>query len=167
MRLKPLAVLYLLLVTALAASAQTPEATPTMPPKPKETPPAAVPRYVQRYIVTTEIEANAPELKAPGGASGEAQALASQIRHQAQLVSRFLLAQDFSRQEIVSTDFVLPAGTYVQHKAGDRFYTIADPKAKTYLVMDAETLLSALEGGAGIVNSQYEAKVRHTAEPQT
>ena len=41
---------------------------------------------------------------------------------------------------------------------------IADPKEKTYLVMDAEALLDVLEGGAGVVNSQYEAHVQHTDE---
>jgi hypothetical protein len=30
--------------------------------------------------------------------------------------------------------------------------------------MDAEALLDVLEGGAGVVNSQYEAKVQHTDE---
>jgi hypothetical protein len=53
------------------------------------------------------------------------------------------------------------------HKAGEQFYAIADPKAKTYLVMDSETLLNALEGGAGIVNSEYQAKVQHTEERKT
>jgi len=39
---------------------------------------------------------------------------------------------------VLSTDFVLPAGTLVMHKAGDRYYVIADPKEKTYLVMDGK-----------------------------
>ena len=39
---------------------------------------------------------------------------------------------------------------------------IADPRTKTYAVMDAEPLLDALEGGVGIVNSQYTATVVHT-----
>jgi hypothetical protein len=111
-----------------------------------------------------EIKALAPAMKAPPKASGEAQALMEKLRQQSQLTSKVFLAQDLSRQEIVSTDFVLPAGTLVMHKAGDRWYVIADPKEKTYLVMDAEELLNALEGGAGIVNSQYDAKVAHTAE---
>jgi len=64
----------------------------------------------------------------------------------------------------VSTDFILPAGTFLLHQAGERFYAIADPRAKTYLVMDSEALLSALEGAAGIVDTQYQARVRHTDE---
>ena len=46
----------------------------------------------------------------------------------------------------------------------DGYYVIADPREHTYVVMDSETLLNALEGGAGIVNTQYEAKVQHTDE---
>ncbi len=155
-----------LLLLAGAAGAQTTTTTtlPTPPPPKIPTPP---PVLVEGYIVTAEIRALAPELKTSAKAPGEAEALASRLRQQAQLVSRFTLAQDLSRQEIVSTDFILPAGTLILHKAGDRFYAIADPKAQTYLVMDAEGLLTALEGGAGIVNTRYEAKVLHTAEKKT
>ena len=48
------------------------------------------------------------------------------------------------------------------HKAGDKFYVIADPKAQTYVVMDSQALLEALEGSGGVVNTQYEARVQHT-----
>jgi hypothetical protein len=41
---------------------------------------------------------------------------------------------------------------------------IADPGAKTYVVMDVEGILNALEGGIGIANSQYRARVEHTAD---
>jgi hypothetical protein len=44
---------------------------------------------------------------------------------------------------------------------------VADPPTKTYAVMDAATLLAALEGGAGIENSAYTAKVFHTEEKKT
>src|SRR5688500_9412695 len=80
------------------------------------------------------------------------------------LESRVHLSHDLSRLEILSPDFVLPTGTIVMHKAGEKAYLIADPKAKTYHVMDSAGLLSALEGGAGIVNSAYDAKVTHTDE---
>jgi hypothetical protein len=89
------------------------------------------------------------------------------LKASTRLVSTFYLAQDLSRQEIVSTDFILPAGTVVLHRAGDKAYVVADPRAKTYAVMDAATLLAALEGGAGIVESQYSAQVFHTEEKKT
>jgi hypothetical protein len=127
---------------------------------PQSTPPPTVPGYV----ITMETRAIAPEVKAPPASAPEAQALMDRLRGPASLKSRFWIAQDLSRQEILSTDFVLPAGTVVLHKAGDKFYVIADPRAKTYLVMDSEQLLNALEGGAGIINSQYTAKVVHTEE---
>jgi hypothetical protein len=122
---------------------------------------------VAGYVVTTEIRATAPGLKPPPSAGPEAKAVATALREQTTLTSRFHLAQDLSRQEILSTDFVLPQGTLVLHKAGEQYYAIADPKAKTFLVMDSESLLNALEGGAGIVNTQYEARVQHTDERKT
>jgi hypothetical protein len=125
------------------------------------------PRTIQAYVLKLEIKALAPELKTPDKAPGEAEALMSRLRQQSQLTSRVLLSQDLSRQEIVSTDFILPAGTLVMHKAGDKYYAIADPKTQTFLAMDSEGLLTALEGGAGIANSKYEAKVQHTAERKT
>ena len=80
------------------------------------------------------------------------------------LVTRVWIAQDLTRHEIVSTDFILPAGTVVLHRAGDKAYVIADPKTQTYAVTDAEPLLDAIEGGAGIEDSQYTATVAHTEE---
>jgi hypothetical protein len=122
------------------------------------------PELIEGYVVTADIEALAPEMKAPSKAAPEAQAVMGSLKTTAKLSSRFTLAQDLSRQEILSTDFLLPAGSVVMHKAGDRFYVIADPKQKTYVVMDAADLLTGLEGGAGIVNTQYQAKVVHTSE---
>lgn len=123
-----------------------------------------VPETVAGYIVTADIEAIAPEMKASAKATPEAQMMAGALRNISKLQSRFSLAQDLSRQEILSSNFVLPAGTLVMHKAGDRFYVIADAKAQTYVVMDAADLLTALEGGAGIVNTAYDAKVVHSDE---
>lgn len=139
----------------------TPVATPVPTPIPTQKPTAA------GYIVTIEVKALALEMKTPRASAPEAQALVEKLQGTAHLVSRIYLAQDMSRQEIVSTDFILPAGTLVMHKAGDRFYAIADPTAQTYLVMDSEQLLNALEGGAGILNSEYQAKVAHTPERKT
>ncbi len=124
----------------------------------------AKPVYVKGWAVTADIEALAPAMKAPGKAAPEAQALVGALHNTSKLSSRFTLAQDISRQEILSTDFILPAGTLVIHKAGDRFYVIANAKQKSYVVMDASELFTALEGGAGIVNTQYQAKVDHTSE---
>lgn len=138
-------------LAAAAAWAQTPQ----------------IPATVPGYVVTFEVSALAPGMKAPVKGAPEAEALIGRMRSQTQVSSRAYLHKDLSRQEILSTDFVLPAGTLVLHRAGDKFYVIADPKAKTYLVMDSEGLLNALEGGAGIVNSQYDAKVTQTAEQKT
>lgn len=124
--------------------------------------PQEIPKTISGYLVTLEIKALAPQM-APAKAP-EAEALMGKFKQQSQLTSKFSLAQALSRQEILSTDFVLPAGTVLLHKAGDRYYAIADMKAKTYIVMDAETLLNALEGGVGIVNTAYEARVAHTSE---
>jgi len=123
-----------------------------------------IPETVAGYVVTADIQAIAPELQASARATPEARAMAGALRNISKLQSRFSMAQDLSRQEIVSTDFVLPAGSLVMHKAGDRFYVIADPKSQSYVVMDAGDLFKALEGGAGIVNTAYDAKVVHTFE---
>jgi len=128
---------------------------------------AARTEYVEGYVVTAQIEAIAPEMKASAKAAPEALALTGALRNVARLSSRFTLAPDISRQEILSTDFILPAGTLALHKAGDRFYVLADPKAQTYVIMDAADLLTALEGGQGIVNTAYEARVVHTDERKT
>jgi hypothetical protein len=100
-------------------------------------------------------------------ASPEAQALLGQLRDKATLKAQMYLAQSLSRLEVLSPDFLLPAGTVIQHEAGSKFYVIADPKAQTYVVMDVEGILRALEGGIGIENSEYSAKVRHTGEKKT
>ena len=153
------------LASAALASAQAPSPKPIeRPGEPnavtRPTPPPTVPGY----IVTLKISALAPELKGSSNAAPEAQVLMGALHNVSSLESRAYLTQDLSRMEILSTDFVLPAGTLVLHKAGEKFYVIADPRAKTYNVMDSASLLSALEGGAGIVNSAYDAKVTHTEE---
>ena len=149
--------------TVLAASAvlaQVPAASPRTGLGGTEPPPPEVPGY----IVTVQIEAIARELKPTGVTAPEAQVMLGTLKAPTSVTSTFYLAQDLSRQEILSTDFVLPAGTVLLHRAGDKAYVVADPPTKTYAVMDAEPLLAALEGGAGIENSAYTAKVLHTDE---
>jgi hypothetical protein len=142
---------------ASAGIAQVPAAPPRL-----GAPAVDAPVEVSGYVVTLQVEAIARDLKPTGTTAPEAQTMLGRLKAPTLVVSRFYLAQDLSRQEIISTDFVLPEGTVLLHRAGDRAYVIADPGTKTYAVMDAETLLAVLEGGAGIVNSQYAAKVLHT-----
>jgi hypothetical protein len=125
---------------------------------------APPPTTVEGVVATVEVKATAPDLKSPAHGTPEAQALIDQLRKSAEVKSTIYLVQDLSRQEILSTGFALPQGTVILHKAGDKFYVIADPSAKAYVIMDSETLLTALEGGAGIQNTQYAAKVTHTNE---
>ena len=150
-------------LSALAVSASAQSPAPTASPRPGLTVPE-IPADVPGYIATVTIQAIARDLRPTGATAPEAQAVLGKLKAPTSLVSRMYLAQDLSRQEIVSTDFVLPAGTVILHRAGDKAYVVADPSTKTYAVMDAEALLSALEGGAGIVDSQYTAKVLHTDE---
>jgi hypothetical protein len=146
----------------LAAIQASPQPAPSPSPRPTSTP-----QPVQAYDLVVEIEATAPSLKAPDNAAPEALALLGKLKDVTRLKSRFLLTADTSRQEILSTDFPLPAGTLVYHRAGDKPYVIADPASKTYSVMDAGTLLNALEGGAGIENSQYQVKIENVPEKKT
>ena len=150
-------VVVAIVLAASAGIAQVPAGSPR-PGVPALEPPPQVPGY----IVTVEVQGIARDLKATAAAAPEAQTMLGALKATTSVVSTFYLAQDLSRQEIVSTDFVLPAGTVLLHRAGDRAYVVADPGTKTYAVMDAETLLAALEGGAGIVDSQYTARVLHT-----
>lgn len=150
-----------LVLAVIAAPAAAQIATP--PPSGIFPPPKA-PATVEGYVVTVDIKALAPDMKTSRKAAPEAQALVQEIKGLTHLVSRFTLSKDFSNQEILSTDFLLPQGIHVLHKAGDRFYVIADPKQKTYVAMDSEQLLKALEGGVGILNSGYQAKVAHTQD---
>jgi len=138
-----------------AAQAPRPSGTPTPPPT------------VAGYVATVEIHALAPELKAGAAGAAETRALVAETRSGTHLQARVYLAEDLSRVEILSPDFILPAGTFLQHQAGERFYSVADPQAKTYFVMNSGTLLDALEGAAGIVNSKYEAGVQATQEKKT
>ena len=126
--------------------------------------PTPTPAPVDGYVAELTIESELAGLDGASGGSPEAQALLGQLRGKATLRTQLYIAQDLSRQEVLSTDFQLPAGTVIQHEAGSRFYVIADPKAQTYVVMDVEGILRALEGGIGIENSEYSAKVRHTGE---
>ena len=145
----------------------TPTPVPTVAPTPTVTPPqptsTPLPTYVEGYAGELQIETTLSGVKdAP--ASPEAQGLLGRMRDRAHVRTRLLLAQDMSRLEIVSPDFLLPAGTVLLHEAGSKFYVIADPKAQTYVIVDAEGILRALEGGIGIENSEYAAKVQHTTE---
>ena len=170
-RLAAVAVVAMAVATtwaAVAASAQTSH-TPRSPRpaasgSPAAAPASPVPITVPGYVVTLEIRATAPGIMPSAGAPAEAQALASRLKGTSSLRSRVWLAQDLSRQEVLSTDSVLPAGTLVMHKAGDRLYVIADPRQRSYVVMDSQALLEALEGSGGVVNTQYEARVQHTDE---
>jgi hypothetical protein len=145
---------------AKASPTRTPDRPGQVTPGSTGTPPPFVPGYVGQL----DIEASLPALK--DGASGppEAQALLGRLKDKARLSTTAYLTTNLSRLEVLSTDFVLPAGTVVLHEGGSRYHVIADPKEKTYVVMDVEGILSALEGGIGIANSQYRAKVQHTAE---
>lgn len=149
------------LAPLLAAPALLSAAAPAAPV------PTPAPRYVEGYTVMAAIEALAPASKAAAPTGGEAAALTERLRQDTRLESRFTLTRDLSRQEILSTDFILPQGTLILHGSGDRFYAVADPRDKTYSVMDAATLLDAIEGGAGVVNAEYQATVRHTGERKT
>ena len=130
-------------------------------------PSAAPPATIAGYVVTMDVKAVMPGLRPSPAAPADAKALTEKLKTPSTLQSRLWLTQDFSRQEILSTDFVLPAGTVVLHKAGERSYFILYPKDKTYVMMDGDALLDALEGGAGVVNRQYEVKVEHTGEKKT
>ena len=138
--------------------AAVPTLSPTEPPTPTPPPP------VEGVVGELHMETTLAGLKDAPAASPEAQALLGVLRDKASLKTRLFIAQDLSRQEVVSTDFMLPPGTVILHEAGSRFYVIADPKAQTYVVMDVEGILKALEGGVGIENSEYKATVRHTSD---
>ena len=149
-----------LVLAASVTQAQSPSPTPrTTLGGALEPPPE-----VAGYVVTVKIDAIARELKPTGATAPEAQAMIGTLKAPTTIQSTFYLAQDLSRQEITSKDFFLPAGTVILHRAGDKAYVVADPPTKTFAVMDAATLLAALEGGAGIENSQYSASVYHTDE---
>ena len=141
--------------TAPRPAAPAVTAAPTRPP---------VPKTVDGYVGTLEMETSVSGMKEGGSTGPEAQAFLGQLRDKARLQTKIYLAQDLSRQEVVSTDFILPSGTVILHEAGAKFYCIADPKAQTYSVIDAEGIMKALEGGIGITNSEYSAKVTHTTE---
>ena len=150
-------------LTAAAACAAAPHAW-AQAPRPSGTP--TPPPTVAGYVATVDINALAPNLEAKG-AQAETRALVAETRTGTHLQARVYLAEDLSRVEVLSPDFILPAGTFLQHQAGERFYSVADPSAKTYFVMNSGTLLDALEGAAGIVNTSYQASVRHTEERTT
>ena len=140
-------------LAASAGIAQVPAGSPRL-----GAPVVETPAEVPGYIATVQVEAIARDLKPTAATAPEAQTMLGRLKAPTSVVSTFYLAQDLSRQEIVSTDFVLPAGTVLLHRAGDKAYVIADPGTKTYAVMDAETLLAALEGGAGIVKASMRPR---------
>jgi hypothetical protein len=119
---------------------------------------------VQGYVGTFEIDASMPSLEAGSSAPPEAQALLGRLKDKSQLKTRLYLSGALSHQEVVSTDFVLPEGTVILHEGGAKYYVLADPKEKTYVIMDAEGLMNALEGGLGIVDAEYQASVEHTSQ---
>ena len=172
MRLTPRSVLALL-ATLAAAGTAWPQSRISPPIKPSPSPGRAPlssptpPPVVAGYVLKVDVKATVPDLKPAGTAPADAKALTEKLKTPSSLSSKLYLTPEVSRQELLSTDFILPAGTVIVHKAGERAYYILDPKAKTYVAMDADALLTALEGGAGIVNRQYDVKIEHTAEKKT
>lgn len=158
--------LALAVFIALPAAAQAPPSTTPPSPKPRPSLPPSIgrqPGMVDVYVVTAEFDALAPVTNAKG-LTPEAQAILDKLRAIKHVSSRFYLVGNVLRQEILSDGFILPKGTVILHKAGDRYFAIVDDKAKTFLPVDAATVIAALEGGAGIENSQYDAKVTNTTE---
>jgi hypothetical protein len=120
------------------------------------------PPTTEGYVGTLVIDGSVPSVTGRPPSLPEAQALIGRLKDNGQLKTRIYLTRSLSRQEVLSTDFALPVGTVLLHDAGAKFYVIANPKDKTYIVMDASALLGALEGGVGIANSEYEASIQHT-----
>jgi hypothetical protein len=149
-------------LAASAAVAQSPAPSPRTGLGPMAAP--TPPTEVAGWTAQLEVDALVPNLSSAAATAPEAQAVVGKLKAPTALVTRVFIAQDLTRHEIVSTDFLLPAGTIVLHRAGDKAYVIADPKTRTFAVMDAEPLLDAIEGGAGIEDSQYTATVVHTEE---
>lgn len=145
------------LVLAVSVGMPAPKAGPTV--AFTQTPPPTT----DGYVGILEIDGSVPVLGGRPQSLPEAQALLGRLKDNAHLKTRIYLSRVLSRQEVMSTDFVLPAGTVLLHEAGAKFYVIANPKDKTYIVMDAQVLLSALEGGVGINNSEYQATIQHTS----
>jgi hypothetical protein len=153
-------------VAAAAGYAQVPASSPK-PPVGMAGGTLVTPPETAGYVATFSFEASAPTLKPPATAAAEAKAVLGTLKAPKKVAARAYLTQDLSRLEILSDGFVLPAGAVVLHRAGDKAYVLADPQSKTYAIMDAEPLLDALEGGAGILHTQYSATVQHTDERKT
>ncbi len=118
----------------------SPRSAGSPPRTPRGSRAAEAPAEVAGYIATVAGRGDGARPEAHRGTTApEAQAMVGALKAPTSVVSRFYLAQDLSRQEIVSTDFVLPAGTVLLHRAGDRAYVVADPGTKTYAVMDARS----------------------------
>jgi hypothetical protein len=122
------------------------------------------PKKVPGYIVTADVEALLPGPETANLPAGDTKALLASLATGKKVTLRAALAERLSRMEIASDGFLLPAGTILQHQAGSRPYTISDPQAKTFIVMDSGVLLNAIEGTAGIGPSPYDATVVHTGE---
>jgi hypothetical protein len=157
---------WVLAAALMAAPALVASSHAQAPENQKPPPPGGLggPSNVRGHVLTVEFEVLAPDLEAPRSDAAEFEALMQRLKAEAKVSSRFYFSGAISRQEILSTDFILPEGTLVLHEAGKRYYAIADPKAKTFVPMDSESLLNALEGGAGIETSQYDVTVRHTTD---
>ncbi len=125
---------------------------------------AVAPKRVPGYIVTANVEALFPGPETANVAAGDAKGLLASLKTGTKVTLRAALAEKLSRMEVVSEGFVLPPGTIIQHEAGSRPYTISDPTAKTFVVMDGALLVRAIEGTAGIGPSPYDATVVHTGE---
>lgn len=155
---------------ALAGAARGQGPTPAPTPRKRKPLPSGLtggPPRVEADIVTVDIEATTTEARPEAASgSGEAAWLIERLRNAVKLSSRFTLSDEVSIQEVLSTDFLLPEGSKVYHKRGEATFLLADPAAKTYYPMGTASLMAALEGGAGIVNSQYDARVEHSDEKQ-
>ncbi len=121
-------------------------------------------KTVDGFVLTAQIKALTPPGQAAPGAAPEVRALAAGLARVAQITVKAQLAKASSRIEIVSPGFALPPGTLVMHEAGQRSYVLANPKDRTFVVMDAEALVNAVEGTMGVVDNEYQARVQHLRE---
>jgi hypothetical protein len=77
-----------------------------------------------------------------------------------------IVSDERGRMVFTNEDSYIPKGTELRYKPGDK-YVLADPTKKQYWVMTGGELGNLLEGGPGMMRSDYAISITETKEKET
>lgn len=117
---------------------------------------------VQAAVLDLETKLDVPGF----GDSAPADEAVKKAQAASTLKQSMQIADDRGRMVFTNEDSYIPKGTELRYKPGDK-YVLADPAKKSYWAMTGGELGNLLEGGPGMVRSDYTIAVTDSKEKET